>query len=86
MQVVTTVERVLREQLQPTKINLAALGNMVAHLHWHVIARFDWDSRFPAPVWAGVQRDVDAARLATVASRLPAAESAMIGMFEAGGF
>ncbi len=86
MAVVALVEQALRAHLAPTKINLAALGNMVPHLHWHVIARFDWDSRFPAPVWAGVQRDVDAARLATVASRLPAAESAMIGRFEAGGF
>ena len=41
---------------RPTKINLAALGNMVPHLHWHVIARFDWDSHFPAPVWAAAQR------------------------------
>ena len=52
MDVVARVERVLREQLQPTKINLASLGNMVPHLHWHVIARFDWDSHFPQPVWA----------------------------------
>ncbi len=28
------------------------------HLHWHVIARFDWDSHFPAPVWAGAAREV----------------------------
>ena len=46
----------LREQLSPTKINLAALGNMVAHLHWHVIARYDWDSHFPASVWAPALR------------------------------
>ncbi|MBI2515875.1 MAG: HIT family protein, partial [Opitutae bacterium] len=39
MAVVAAVERVLRTQLQPTKVNLAALGNMVPHLHWHVIAR-----------------------------------------------
>ena len=50
MQAVALVEQTLREQLQPTKINLAALGNVVPHLHWHVIARFDWDSHFPAPV------------------------------------
>jgi hypothetical protein len=42
--------------LQPDKVNLAALGNAVPHLHWHVIARFDWDSRFPAPVWAAEAR------------------------------
>ena len=57
MAAVAVVEQVLREQLQPAKINLAALGNMVPHLHWHVIARFAWDSHFPAPVWAPPQRE-----------------------------
>ena len=41
MDAVVVVESALRECLQPTKINLAALGNVVPHLHWHVIARFD---------------------------------------------
>ena len=59
MDAVATVERVLREQLRPTKINLASLGNAVPHLHWHVIARFDWDSRFPQPVWANARRAVE---------------------------
>jgi len=66
MGAVTAVERVLRDGLAPTKINLASLGNVVPHLHWHVIARFDWDSRFPAPVWAAAARAVEpppAARL-----------------------
>lgn len=58
MQAVAKVEAVLREQLQPTKVNLASLGNVVPHLHWHVIARFDWDARWPAPVWAPKQREV----------------------------
>lgn len=58
MTLVATVERVLREALAPTKINLAALGNMVPHLHWHVIARFDWDSHFPQPIWGTRQREV----------------------------
>ena len=56
MDAVTVVEQALREHLVPTKINLAALGNMVPHLHWHVIARFGWDSHFPAPVWASPVR------------------------------
>jgi diadenosine tetraphosphate (Ap4A) HIT family hydrolase len=55
--VVVSVERVLRDELAPTKINLAALGNMVPHLHWHVIARFDWDSHFPQPIWGARQRE-----------------------------
>jgi len=58
MQAVAKVEMVLREQLKPTKVNLASLGNVVPHLHWHVIARFDWDARWPAPVWAPKQREV----------------------------
>ncbi len=63
MSAVVKVEQVLREQLNPTKINLAALGNMVPHLHWHVAARFDWDSHFPGSVWAAPQRAQDADKL-----------------------
>jgi len=57
MDAVAVIERVLREQLSPTKVNLAALGNMVPHLHWHVIARFEGDSHFPAPIWAPARRE-----------------------------
>lgn len=74
MEAVAVVEQCLRDALAPTKINLAALGNMVAHLHWHVIARFDWDTRFPAPVWAPAQRERDAAREASVEAALPTVE------------
>ncbi|MGM9484229.1 HIT family protein [Roseateles sp. NT4] len=58
MDAVTEIERALRSLLSPTKVNIASLGNVVPHLHWHVIARFDWDSHFPAPVWAAPQREV----------------------------
>lgn len=71
MEAVTCLEQVLRERLQPTKINLATLGNVVPHLHWHVIARFDWDSHFPAPVWGAAVRTVDAAALAELSRQLP---------------
>ena len=67
MNAVVTVEKILREQFQPTKINLAALGNAVPHLHWHVIARFDWDSHFPGSVWAAPQREAAADKLANLA-------------------
>lgn len=33
------------------KINTAALGNMVAQLHVHVVARFVGDDAWPGPVW-----------------------------------
>lgn len=72
MSAVEQVEQTLRDQLQPSKINLASLGNVVPHLHWHVIARFQWDARWPAPVWAPAQRDVPdaAARLGLPLARL----------------
>jgi diadenosine tetraphosphate (Ap4A) HIT family hydrolase len=58
MGAVDSVERVLRAALAPAKINLASLGNMTPHLHWHVVARFEWDSRWPAPIWAAAAREV----------------------------
>jgi diadenosine tetraphosphate (Ap4A) HIT family hydrolase len=67
MAAVVAVERVLRDALAPTKINLAALGNMVPHLHWHVIARFDWDSHFPHPIWGTRQREPQPAAQARLA-------------------
>ena len=68
MQVVFAVEQALRELLQPAKINLASLGNMVAHLHWHVVARQTDDKHFPGSIWspplrAGAPRALDRAAL-----------------------
>ncbi|MDR6537357.1 HIT family protein [Variovorax soli] len=77
MDAVVAVEQCLREALAPTKINIAALGNMVPHLHWHVIARFDWDPRFPGSVWAEVQREREPKREAAIERRLPALEQTM---------
>ena len=82
MSLVCAVECVLRERLRPTKINLAALGNMVPHLHWHVIARFEWDSHFPQPVWGARQREVAppaASRLACDLAELDAAVAKALG-------
>lgn len=75
MEAVALVEQALRQHLSPTKVNIAALGNMVPHLHWHVIARFDWDSHFPSPVWAAAQRPSPAAQEVGVRTLLPALEA-----------
>jgi diadenosine tetraphosphate (Ap4A) HIT family hydrolase len=77
LEAVVAVERSLRAHLQPVKINLAALGNLVPHLHWHVIARFDWDSHFPAPVWAPARRETPAALVARIAALRPLLEADM---------
>ena len=57
MSVVFSVEAALRALLDPLKVNLASLGNVVGHVHWHVVPRFADDSHFPQPVWAVRQRD-----------------------------
>ena len=61
MDVVWQVEAALREVMQPHKINLASLGNVVPHLHWHVIPRYSDDLHFPNPIWGQVERRANAA-------------------------
>lgn len=56
--VLLAVEKVVREQMQPDKINWAQFGNMVPHLHWHIIARYRDDSHFPESIWGLKQREV----------------------------
>lgn len=56
MNVVYAVESALRTLYQPTKINLASLGNVVPHVHWHVIPRFQDDPHFPNPIWSTALR------------------------------
>lgn len=64
MSVTYLVERFMRETLLPHKVNLASLGNMVPHLHWHVIPRYQDDAHFPQPVWGARQRVADGRVLA----------------------
>jgi diadenosine tetraphosphate (Ap4A) HIT family hydrolase len=52
MDVVFRVEAALRDTLNPVKINLASLGNMTPHVHWHVIPRYAADPAYPKPIWA----------------------------------
>jgi diadenosine tetraphosphate (Ap4A) HIT family hydrolase len=56
MRVVFAVEATLRRLLNPDKINLASLGNMTPHVHWHVIPRWRGDRCYPNPIWASAQR------------------------------
>lgn len=59
MDVVWQVELVIREIMQPHKMNVASLGNIAPHLHWHVIPRFTDDIHFPNPIWGQVERSVN---------------------------
>lgn len=46
----------LRRLVRPDKLNVAALGNIVAQLHVHVIARHIGDAAWPRPVWGDGER------------------------------
>ena len=59
MRAVYAVEQAQQEILHPDKINLASLGNMVPHLHWHIIPRWRDDRHFPDPIWAQPRRPTD---------------------------
>jgi diadenosine tetraphosphate (Ap4A) HIT family hydrolase len=89
MSAVFAVEDAQRAVLAPLKINLASFGNLVPHVHWHVIPRFADDAHFPQPVWGTRQREPQpqpqalAARRALlpllmreIVERLPAAPAA----------
>jgi diadenosine tetraphosphate (Ap4A) HIT family hydrolase len=65
------LELAVREAMQPLKVNVASLGNVVPHLHWHVIARYADDAHFPAPVWAQAARVTAPAVLASRRALLP---------------
>jgi diadenosine tetraphosphate (Ap4A) HIT family hydrolase len=56
MEVVFAVEAAVREVVKPDKINLASLGNMVPHMHWHVIPRWADDPKFPDSIWSAPKR------------------------------
>ncbi len=57
MNAVFATESALRRILAPTKVNLASLGNVTPHVHWHVIPRRDDDRHFPNPIWGSAVRE-----------------------------
>jgi diadenosine tetraphosphate (Ap4A) HIT family hydrolase len=65
------VEQAVREVMQPLKVNVASLGNVVPHLHWHIIPRYADDAHFPAPVWAQAARQTEESVLAARRAQLP---------------
>lgn len=56
-EVMECIEEEMRSFYQPEKINIAAFGNYLPHLHIHVMARFKEDSFFPEPMWGVKQRE-----------------------------
>ena len=57
MGVIFKTEKIIKEYLQPDKINLASLGNITPHLHWHIIPRYLSDNHFPDSIWSEKKRN-----------------------------
>jgi len=70
MNTVFAVESAVRAVMQPGKINLASLGNMTPHLHWHVIPRYANDTHFPNPIWAVPLREPRVSQIKDMRARL----------------
>jgi len=45
------VAAALRAQFDPVRLNYACLGNLVTHIHWHVIPRYADDPEGQHPIW-----------------------------------
>lgn len=49
---VNRVAAALFQVYRPTKMNYELLGNMVPHMHWHLVPRFNTDPLWPKPIWS----------------------------------
>jgi len=66
---IAAAARALKSITECEKLNIAALGNQVAQLHVHVIARRHSDAAWPKPVWGAV----------APAAYIPTARDGLIG-------
>lgn len=82
MSVVFALEGVVRQLFSPDKINLASFGNVVPHVHWHVIPRWQDDRHFPEPIWGSVRREGSIARPVVGNGELAAALANALKMAE----
>jgi diadenosine tetraphosphate (Ap4A) HIT family hydrolase len=47
----------------PDHMNIESLGNVVPHLHWHIIPRYVGDARWGMPIWTTPLSDMPDHRL-----------------------
>ncbi|CAH2030239.1 HIT family protein [Trichlorobacter ammonificans] len=58
MEEVCRVAAVLAPLFRADKINYELLGNMVPHIHWHLVPRRGDDPLWPRPIWAEPHREL----------------------------
>ena len=58
MEEVSLVAQALYTVYTPAKINYELLGNMVPHIHWHIVPRFSSEPLWPRPIWAEAHEEL----------------------------
>ncbi|MDA7705507.1 HIT family protein [Rickettsiales bacterium] len=53
---INDISKIIQNNYNPDKLNIAALGNVVPQLHIHIIARYKNDKTFPNPVWISSEK------------------------------
>jgi diadenosine tetraphosphate (Ap4A) HIT family hydrolase len=59
-----TAETAIFRAFGPDHVNLESLGNVMPHLHWHIIPRYKNDGRWGAPVWTTAAAEMPRKELA----------------------
>ena len=69
---VRALSRFVANEFEADKLNVATLGNQVAQMHIHIIARHRNDHCWPRPVWGNLDEssDYSATMIATLRDRL----------------
>lgn len=71
---VMRVADALRRVMNPPRINYECLGNMVNHIHWHIVPRYADDPRKHEPIWLRPEAErrgaMPAARRQEIAAQL----------------
>lgn len=68
------VQATLIDVMQPDHMNVASLGQVVPHLHWHVIPRYESDPRWGGPIWTSTPEEMPVTRLPTSEMQAMAAQ------------
>lgn len=55
----TRIALAVKKAFNPDKLNYAILGNVVSHLHWHVIPRYKNDPNWGTPPWPHGRKYLD---------------------------
>jgi diadenosine tetraphosphate (Ap4A) HIT family hydrolase len=48
---INLVMKIMQQEFSPGKMNIGALGNVVAQFHFHIIARYENDRAWPNSIW-----------------------------------